>query len=66
LVISLAPDRQAQMLALAGLSIVYAMFGILHHALLHNLVGKIVIEYILIAALGIAMSYFIYRGGFGI
>jgi EamA domain-containing membrane protein RarD len=65
-IISLSPDKQAQMVALVGLSIVYAAFGLIHHALLHNLVGKIVVEYILIAILGIAMALFIYRGGFGI
>ena len=62
----LGPDKNLQMLAFVLLSIIYAAIGIIHHLLEHNLVGKIVIEYILVALLGIAASFFIFRGGFGI
>ncbi len=65
LVLSLSGDRQAQMTTVIGMSIIYAAFGILHHALNHNLATKIMVEYILIAMLGIAISLFIFRGGFG-
>ncbi len=61
----LGPDKNLQMIAFMGLSILYAMIGIVHHLLNHDLVGKIMIEYILVASLGIAASFFIFKGGFG-
>lgn len=65
LIFSLGPNKQVQLLATIALSMGYAFYGILHHLLIHNLVGKIVVEYILIAMLGVAISFFIFRGGFG-
>lgn len=62
----LSPDKNLQFLVFIILSIVYATVGILHHLIDHDLVGKIVIEYILIALLGIAAAFFIFKGGFGI
>lgn len=65
LIYFLSPDSGLQMSAAVMLSLLYAVYGITHHFLQHNLVAKIVIEYILIAGLGIAISLFIFRGGFG-
>lgn len=62
----LGPDKNLQMLAFMILSILYAVIGIAHHLLNHDLVGKIMIEYILVASLGVAASFFIFKGGFGI
>lgn len=62
----LAPNKDLQMIAFIALSIIYALIGIIHHLIDHDLVGKIVIEYILIAVLGIAAALFIFKGGFGI
>lgn len=61
----LGPDKNLQFLSLVVLSIAYAVIGIIHHLLSHDLVSKIVIEYILVAALGIAAAFFIFKGGFG-
>lgn len=66
LIISLYPRKDLQMIAIIGLSIIYFLLGILHHIRNHDLVLKIVVEYILIAGLGIAAAFFIYRGGIGI
>lgn len=63
---SLAPNRGMQFLTFSTLSIIYATVGIIHHLLNHDLVGKIVIEYVLVALLGIAAAFFIFKGGFGI
>ena len=65
LIILSSPNRDLQMIFLVGLSICYVLIGIIHHGLNHDLVGKIVVEYILVAALGIAAAFFIFRGGFG-
>jgi uncharacterized membrane protein YedE/YeeE len=61
-----SPDRRMQMLIVLGIGFIYVLSGILHHLINHDLVAKIVIEYVLIAALGIAAAFFIFRGGFGI
>lgn len=60
-----SPNRDLQMIFLVGLSICYVMVGIIHHLMNHDLVGKIVVEYILIAVLGIAAAFFVFKGGFG-
>ncbi len=61
----LSPNEQYQMISLVIISIIYAGSGIIHHLLNHDLVDKIVIEYVLVALLGIAAAFFIFRGGFG-
>lgn len=62
----LGPNKNYQFIALIFLSMSYAVIGVFHHLLNHDLVGKIVIEYVLVAVLGIAAAFFIFRGGFGI
>lgn len=64
-IILLYPNKNLQFLAACALSLLYAIYGIIHHYVAHNLVGKIVVEYMLIAMLGVAISFFIFRGGFG-
>lgn len=66
LVLAVSPDRQAQMMIVVGLGFLYVLVGVIHHLINHDLVAKIVIEYVLIAALGIAAAFFIFKGGFGI
>ncbi len=58
-------DKNSQMIIVVGMSNAYLVFGVVHHLLNHDLVAKIVIEYVLIAMLGIAAALFIFRGGFG-
>ena len=65
LIISQNPDRELQMMVVVGLSFAYVLAGILHHLINHDLVAKIVIEYVLIASLGIASAFFVFKGGFG-
>ncbi len=60
-----SPQRDLQMIIFAGMSVVYVLTGIIHHIINHDLVLKIVIEYVLIAALGMTAAYFILKGGFG-
>jgi hypothetical protein len=64
-IILLYPNKNLQFLAACALSFMYAAYGIIHHYLAHNLVGKIMVEYILVAMLGVAISFFIFRGGIG-
>lgn len=58
-------DSLLQMLTVIGVAFSYVILGIVHHLIDHNLVLKIMVEYILIAALGIAAAFFVFRGGFG-
>lgn len=66
LILSSYPDKAAQMTIVIGLGFIYVLIGISHHLINHDLVAKIVIEYVLVAALGIAAAFFIFKGGFGI
>lgn len=65
LIYSSSPDKNMQMLMVIGMGISYTLLGIVHHLLNHDLAAKIVVEYVLIAMLGIAISFFIFKGGFG-
>ncbi|MBI2621306.1 MAG: hypothetical protein HYW63_01500 [Candidatus Levybacteria bacterium] len=65
LILSAHPDRGLQMSLVIGLSFAYVLVGILHHLINHDLVAKIVIEYVLVASLGIATAFFVFKGGFG-
>jgi len=51
------------MLLVIGMGILYTFWGILHHGLEHTISAKIVIEYILISSLGVAVIFFLLRGG---
>ena len=66
LILLLSPNRDLQMIVLIGAGISYVLVGIAHHLVNHDLVGKIVVEYVLIAVLGIAAVLFIFKGGFGL
>lgn len=61
-----SPERQLQMVIIVLTTLSYVAFGILHHFLSHNLNPKIVIEYVLIGALGLTLILFIMKGGLGI
>lgn len=66
LVLSSHPNRQLQMTIVVGISFIYVLIGTFHHLINHDLVAKIVVEYVLVAALGITVAFFIFKGGFGI
>ncbi len=55
---------QAEILILTA--IFYVLWGLTHHHQNHSLNSKIVIEYILIAALGIAVLLFFITGAIGL
>ena len=60
------PNKRLEMLILLLIAFFYACWGIFHHAINHSLSTKIVVEYILVAALGIAALLFFLTGAFGI
>ena len=65
-IIFLSFDRSLQILSLVLTAFFYVLWGIIHHLIHHNLTAKIVVEYSLMGALGIAIVFFILKGGFGL
>lgn len=55
-------SQKEQFLVIVFLGFFYALWGILHHVLHHSLRARIVIEYIIIASLGIAVTVFVLEG----
>lgn len=54
----------ALVLRFVGLfALVYVIWGILHHAVHHSVTLRVVIEYIVVALLGVAIIIFILNGG---
>ena len=66
LVIIVSPNKNLQMFFVLLTTLVYVIFGVFHHLINHDLGSKIVLEYLLIGSLGIAVVFFILKGGFGI
>ncbi len=63
---SAAPKKQLQMQIFVIMAFFYVVWGVLHHFINHELSAKIVVEYILIGTLGVAIMFFLLKGGFGI
>lgn len=61
-----SPNRQLQMLVFITTTLFYIILGIVHHKVNHDLTAKIVVEYILIGGFGIAVMFFLFKGGFGL
>lgn len=61
LVRNFAYQKQLQMSVVVGLGIVYALWGIVHHKMHHTLRTKIVLEYVVVASLGVAAILFILK-----
>ncbi len=59
-------DRSFQMVVLTITIFFYVFWGIIHHYLNHDLTAKIVVEYVLMGALGEALVFLIVKGGFGL
>ncbi|MBI2420538.1 MAG: hypothetical protein HYV38_00435, partial [Candidatus Levybacteria bacterium] len=57
------PNKNLQVLLLAMTGFFYFLWGILHHYLNHDLIVKTVIEYALIAMLGVVIAAFALKGG---
>jgi lipopolysaccharide export LptBFGC system permease protein LptF len=66
LISSVAPNKLLQLLIFILIAVFYVIWGILHHLINHEITSKIVVEYILIGVLGIAIMFFLLKGGFGI
>lgn len=55
---------KAQVMEFVGiLAVSYVIWGILHHLVHHSVTMRIVLEYVIIASLGVAVIFFILNGG---
>lgn len=59
LIMNVGGNRQIQLAYVVLISLFYVGWGILHHKIHHDLHTKIVLEYIVMATLGIALMYFL-------
>jgi len=55
LFLAVNPDRQLQMMVVIMVTSFSTVFALIHHKVSHTLTSKIVVEYVLIAALGISL-----------
>ena len=60
--LQLSYDRKLQIQAIAITAFLYAAWGIVHHVLEHDVNSKIVLEYILMGALGLSIAIFFIQG----
>lgn len=65
-VLSNEHDKGLQMVIVVLMAFFYVASGVIHHLLSHDITAKIVVEYVLIASVGIAIVFFILRAGFGL
>ncbi len=57
------PNLRLQILIIGITAFFYVLWGALHHFINHELTLKIMLEYVLIAALGLAVLFFMIVGG---
>ncbi len=63
LILLTSPDVTMQATIVFLTVFFYVLWGILHHLINHELTLRIVIEYVLIGALGISILFFMLMGG---
>jgi hypothetical protein len=56
--IAVGSDVPLRMLCMVLVAVLYVSWGIVHHTLNHDISTKIVVEYVLIASLGITLVFF--------
>jgi hypothetical protein len=66
LIYFVSPNRQLQILIFVVVTLFYIVLGIAHHKINHDLTAKIMVEYILIGAFGVAVMFFLFKGGLGL
>lgn len=56
-------DKQLQLKFVIVLAGAYMLWGILHHFIHHSVTVRLIIEYVVVACLGVAVIFFILNGG---
>lgn len=55
-------NKQLEMIIIVLMVSLYVLWGVVHHAFMHRLTTKIVIEYIAMASLGLTIALFLIKG----
>jgi hypothetical protein len=63
LIILTGPNPKSQSLIILLTIAFYVLWGLLHHLINHELTHRIVVEYVLIGALGLSIMFFMMVGG---
>lgn len=63
LVFVAAPNIELQIIITLLTIFFYILWGLFHHLTNHELTAKIVIEYVLVGALGVSVLFFLLMGG---
>jgi len=63
LIVLTSPNIRLQSLVISLTVFFYILWGILHHLINHELSSRVVIEYVLIGALGLSILFFMMMGG---
>ena len=63
LILLTSPNIKTQVIMVFLTVFFYVLWGILHHLINHELTLRIVIEYVLIGALGMSILFFMLMGG---
>jgi hypothetical protein len=63
LILLTSPNIKLQSLVILLTIFFYVLWGVLHHLINHELSARIMIEYVLIGALGLSILFFMMTGG---
>lgn len=64
-IILAAPNKNLQLILVLLTTLFYILFGMIHHLINHDLSIRIMIQYIIIGALGVTVVFFFLKGGLG-
>ena len=64
-IILAAPNKNLQLILVLLTTLFYILFGTVHHLINHDLNTKVVIQYVIIGALGVTVVFFFLKGGLG-
>ena len=62
-VILASPNRTLQFILIILTTLFYMLFGVVHHVINHDISPTIMLEYLIIGALGISILFFFLKGG---
>jgi len=65
-IILAAQNKNLQLILVLLTTLFYILFGIAHHLINHDLSIRVMIQYIIIGALGITVIFFFLKGGLGL
>ncbi|OGH37525.1 MAG: hypothetical protein A3B44_02945 [Candidatus Levybacteria bacterium RIFCSPLOWO2_01_FULL_38_21] len=65
-IILASPNKNLQLILVLLTTLFYIVFGLAHHLINHDLNIKVVVQYVIIGALGVTVIFFFLKGGLGL